>query len=87
MPEVEPVLSGKSVVFRARPKGEVVLELSLDDLADILEFRYAMPWNKSKDIMEKAALIIADVVYILQNAEGKADKALVLDMVKKRKYF
>lgn len=86
MPEVEPILYDKSIVFRTKD-GETVLELSLEDLAEVLEFRYAMPWNKSKEILERAALIIADVIYMVRNVEGEVDKALLIDMVKKRKYF
>ncbi|ASJ03008.1 hypothetical protein A3L09_06935 [Thermococcus profundus] len=87
MVEVEPVLSDKSIVFRDKSNGNIVLELSLEDLADILEFRYAMPWNKSKETMERAAIVIADVLYMVGNVEGEVDKDLLIDMVKKRKYF
>nr|WP_240922561.1 hypothetical protein [Thermococcus sp. 9N3] len=49
------------------PSEEIICEFTLDDLAEIIEFRYATPWNKSKDILEKLAIIINDLVDAYSN--------------------
>ncbi|WP_240924337.1 hypothetical protein [Thermococcus sp. 21S7] len=45
-------------------------EFTIDELAELIEFRYATPWNKSKDILEKLVLILGDI----KNAYERSDE-------------
>ena len=64
---------------------ETVCEFSLDELADIIEFRYATPWNKSKDILEKLSYILQDIKDAYESSEDIfPDKEDVIKKVKFR---
>ncbi|QDA31784.1 hypothetical protein FH039_09490 [Thermococcus indicus] len=40
---------------------ETVYSFTIDELAEMIEFRYATPWNKSKDILEKLTYVLKDI--------------------------
>jgi hypothetical protein len=48
---------------------KTICEFSLDELAEIMEFRYATHWNKSKDILEKLSYILQDIKDAYENSE------------------
>ncbi|AIU70633.1 hypothetical protein TEU_09985 [Thermococcus eurythermalis] len=64
------VLKDGKLLLVECPSERVIYEFTIDDLADIIEFRYATPWNKSKDIIEKLSMIINDLVSIYSNVSG-----------------
>ncbi len=75
----------KTVIVRTEEGGELG-ELSLEDLAEVVEFRYALPWNVTKDSIEKLALVLEDLVYLARNRGELPEKEVLLEMLKKRKY-
>ncbi|AHL22452.1 hypothetical protein BD01_0830 [Thermococcus nautili] len=64
---VRVVLENGKLLLVECPSEEIICEFTLDDLAEIIEFRYATPWNKSKDILEKLVIIINDLVDAYSN--------------------
>ncbi len=68
-----------------KPTEKVIYEFTIDDLADIIEFRYATPWNRSKDALEKLALVINDIVTVYSTvSENHSSKDDILEAVKLR---
>ncbi|GAB6135062.1 hypothetical protein [Thermococcus sp. EXT12c] len=65
--DVKVVLENGKLLLVECPSEKVICEFTLDDLAEIIEFRYATPWNKSKDILEKLVIIINDLVNAYSN--------------------
>lgn len=75
----------RSVIVRTED-GKKLGELDLDDLAEIVEFRYATPWNVTKDSLEKVALVLEDLAYLARSRRELPEKDVLIDMLKKRKY-
>ena len=69
--EVKVVIENGKVLLLECPKDEIICEFTLDDLAEIMEFRYATPWNKSKDVLEKLAIIIDDLLNAYSNVPAR----------------
>ncbi|ALM75211.1 hypothetical protein [Thermococcus barophilus] len=89
MNEIEVVFKRNKVCIVDCRNGTTLEEISLDELADLIEFRYATPWNVSKDITEKLFYIIEDIkdAYSHSRSPETITKATVLEHVKKRKHF
>lgn len=82
---VRVVLEDGKLLLVECPSEKVIYEFTIDDLADIIEFRYAAPWNKSKDILEKLAIIITDLVEFYSNvSENPPSKEDIIKAVKLR---
>jgi len=82
---VKIVLEGGKLLLVECQSERTILEFSLDDLAEILEFRYATPWNKSKNILEKLSIVINDIVEAYANApERPPTKEDLMRLVKLR---
>ncbi len=71
--DVKVVLGKEKLLLVEFPEGKILVEITLDELAEIMEFRYAIPWNRSKDTLEKLFLIIED---ILNAYSGLYEKSL-----------
>ncbi|MBP1912634.1 hypothetical protein J2747_001958 [Thermococcus stetteri] len=76
----------RRVVIVRSEDGKEIRELNLEDLAEIVEFGYATPWNITKDSLEKVALVLEDLAYLAQSREELPEKEVLIDMLKKRKY-
>lgn len=82
---VRVVLEDGKLLLVECPSEKVIYEFTIDDLADVIEFRYATPWNKSKDILEKLAIIINDLVDFYSNvSENPPSKEDIIKAVKLR---
>ncbi|WP_297062749.1 hypothetical protein [Thermococcus sp.] len=86
--DVKVVIKNGKVLLVEYPKGEIICEFTLDDLAEIMEFRYATPWNKSKDVLEKLAIIIDDILNAYSNVpERPPTKEDLMKAVKLRRSY
>lgn len=55
------VLDEKKLIVVQCDNETVLGEFTLDEVAELMEFRYATPWNTNKDSLEKLMLIIGDI--------------------------
>ncbi|WP_148881932.1 hypothetical protein [Thermococcus aciditolerans] len=55
------VLEGGNLKIVNCKTQETVCSFTIDELAEMIEFRYATPWNKSKDILEKLTYVLRDI--------------------------
>ncbi|AIF69364.1 hypothetical protein PAP_04765 [Palaeococcus pacificus DY20341] len=88
--EVKLALTKEGVQVVDSQTFKVLAVFTIEDIAEILEFRYAIPWNKSKSILEEIMYILEDIeeLYEKLKAEGKMlSKEIIEDHVKKRKTF
>ena len=69
---IKVVLENGKLLLVMCPDERTLCEFTLDDLAELIEFRYATPWNKSKDILEKLTIIINDIVDAYANIPGRS---------------
>ncbi len=65
-------------------RNEVLCEFTPDELAEIIQFRYATPWNRSKDIMEKLMYILNDILDAYTSSEEVFPKKE--DIIKRVKF-
>ncbi|WP_297417545.1 hypothetical protein [Thermococcus sp.] len=63
------IIEGDALKVVDCTQDEVLCEFTSDELAEIIQFRYATPWNKSKDIMEKLTYILDDILNAYVNSE------------------
>ncbi|AMQ19480.1 hypothetical protein [Thermococcus peptonophilus] len=80
------ILPDKKVITVRGEDGRALAQLTIDDLAEVVEFRYATPWNVTKDSLDKVALVLEDLAYITQSYDKLPEKKILIDMLKKRKY-
>ncbi|AEH25468.1 hypothetical protein [Pyrococcus yayanosii] len=75
---------GRILVAKGCPTN-IIEEFTSDELAELLEFRYATPWNTGKDIIEKLTYILEDIhdIYLEDAKKGKEE---VLRDIKIRKH-
>lgn len=78
------VIDGGALKIVDCTRDEVLCEFTPDELAEIIEFRYATPWNRSKDIMEKLAYVLSDILDAYVNSEDIFPKKE--DIIKKVKF-
>ncbi|HDZ36184.1 MAG TPA: hypothetical protein ENH81_04655 [Thermococcus sp.] len=84
-PDISVVLKDGKLLLVKCPSEEVIYEFTIDDLADIIESRYATPWNRSKDTLEKLVIIINDLVDLYSNvSDNPPAKEDLMEAVKLR---
>ncbi|WP_170218368.1 hypothetical protein [Palaeococcus ferrophilus] len=83
-------LTKEGVEIICRDTGGVVATFTWNDIADILQFRYATPWNRLKEVLEELSLTMGelDELYAHARSQGReVSKELIEDYLKKRKTF
>ncbi|KUH31729.1 hypothetical protein APY94_11820 [Thermococcus celericrescens] len=63
------VLEGGNLEIVDCKTQETVCSFTIDELAEMIEFRYATPWNKSKDILEKLTYVLRDIEYAYKSSK------------------
>ncbi|WP_457754481.1 hypothetical protein [Thermococcus sp.] len=89
MPNIKIIFEKDKVYVVTCEKETVLAEITLDELAELIQFRYATPWNNSKDVIEKITYVLEDIKEAYTNTENPQalSKQRVFERIKNRKYF
>ncbi|WP_237710126.1 hypothetical protein [Pyrococcus sp. ST04] len=80
MSDITLIINGKKVVVAKGEVENVLAEFDVDEIAELLQFRYATPWNHGKDILEKLLYILEDISYLYSKNPDMKKEDVIRDV-------
>ncbi|ASJ15647.1 hypothetical protein A3L04_00425 [Thermococcus chitonophagus] len=80
MTDIMLMINDRKVMVAKSELSDVLAEFEVDELAELLQYRYATPWNHGKDILEKLLYILEDILYIYSKDPDLPKEEVVRDV-------
>ena len=80
MTDIVLMVDDRKVVVAKGKMSETLAEFEVDELAELLQYRYATPWNHGKDILEKLLYILEDILYLYSRNPKLSKEEVVRDV-------
>ncbi|MFA4720341.1 hypothetical protein [Pyrococcus kukulkanii] len=74
------MINDRKVIVAKSKMFEILAEFEVDELAELLQYRYATPWNHGKDILEKLLYILEDILYLYSKDPELPKEEVVRDV-------